>query len=261
VSRLRLAALPLLVAACSTAAPPPPEIVETAGPCGEAFGAQTCTWSRSQGDSLLEVGATVALASITAAPDSMPMAWPPAYQADLSMPEGSAASGLVNYTFAWEPTGHPPPTFFTPHVDFHFNLIPASERQAIDCSDRTKPTTLPAGYTMRDEPLPPPVAAMIGVDSLIGTCVPNMGMHALVESEYSATEPFSAAMVIGYYGGRPIFLEPMIARARLLERASFTLAIPEIPGLAGPYPRAFRADWMPETETYRFTFSEFRTGS
>jgi hypothetical protein len=258
VSRLRLAVVPLVVAACTAA---PPEVVETAGPCAVAFGAQTCTWSRSLGDSLVDVGATVALASISGAPDSMPMAWPPSYQADLAMPEGSEASGLVNYTFAWEPMGHGPLTYLTPHFDFHFNLIPAAERQAIDCSDRTKPATLATGYILPDEPLPPEVAAMIGVDTLIGVCVPNMGMHSIPETDAMATEPFVGAIVVGYYGGRPIFLEPMISRAKLLERQSFDLPVPEIPGASGSYPRAFRAEYLPDTESYRLTFSDFRPGS
>ncbi len=257
--RLRLAAVPIALAACTAA---PPEIVETAGPCADAFGGQTCTWSRSQGDSLLAVGATVPLASIAGAPDSMEMSWPPAYQADLAMPAGSeAASGLVNYTFAWEPMGHPPPTFFAPHFDFHFNFISAAERQAIDCSDRTKPAAVPAGYTLRDEPLPPPVAEMLGTDTLIGTCVPNMGMHSLLESEYATSELFSGTMVVGYYGGRPIFIEPMVTRAKLMERQSFTLPVPEIPGATWAYPRTFNAEWVPESESYRMTWSDFRAGS
>jgi hypothetical protein len=255
VPRLRLASLSLLVVACATAEP---ELVETAGPCAEAFGGQTCTWSLAQNDSLLQVGATVALASITGAPDSMPMAWPPAYQADLSMPAGSEASGIVNYTFAWEPMGHGPLTYLTPHFDFHFNLIPASERQAIDCSDRTKPAALATGYVLPDEALPPEVAAMIGVDTLIGVCVPNMGMHSIPEADVSATEPFHGAIVVGYYGGRPTFIEPMVSRAKLLERQSFDLSVPEIPGLDRSYPRSFRAEWVPATESYRFTFADFR---
>lgn len=259
MTRLRLAVVPLVLAACTAA---PPEIVETAGSCADAFGGQTCTWSRSQGDSLIDVGATVALASISGAPDSMPMTWPASYQADLSMPTGSeAGSGIVNYTFAWEPMGHGPLTYLTPHFDFHFNLIPAAERQAIDCSDRTKPATLAGGYILPDEPLPPEVAAMIGVDTLIGVCVPNMGMHSIPEADAMASEPFGGTIVVGYYGGRPIFIEPMISRAKLLERQSFDLTVPEIPGATGSYPRSFHAEWVADTESYRFTFSDFRAGS
>lgn len=259
MSRLRLVVVPLALAACTAA---PPEIVETAGPCADVFGAQTCTWSRSQGDSLIDVGATVALASLSGAPDSMPMAWPPAYGAELAMPAGTeATSGLYEYTFGWEPMGHPPVTYLTPHFDFHFNLIPADERRAIDCSDRTKPAALPVGYALPDEPLPPEVAAMIGVDTLIGVCVPTMGMHGTPEADLAATTPFGGSIIIGYYGGRPIFIEPMIARAKLMERQSFELTVPEIPGVSGNYPHAFRAEWMPESESYRFTFSDFRAGS
>lgn len=255
MSNLRLAGSLLLVAACAPAAVEP---VETAGPCANAFGAETCTWTRTQGDSLLAVGATVPLASITGAPDSMPMGWPPAYQADLLFPENGAASGLTHYTFAWEPMGHGPLTYLTPHFDFHFNFIPQAERQAIDCSDRTKPTALASGYILPDEALPPEVAAMIGVDTLIGVCVPNMGMHSILESDAAATAPFGATIVVGYYGGSPVFIEPMISRAKLLERQSFELAVPTIPGATRAYPRSFRAEWIPEGEVYRFAFADFR---
>ena len=67
------------------------------------------------------------------------------------------------------------------------------------------------------------IAAMIGVDTLIGVCIPNMGMHAIPESDAAATTPFSAAIIVGYYDGKPIFIEPMITKAKLLERQSFDL--------------------------------------
>lgn len=253
--RLRLTALALLFSAC---APAEPETVETAGSCAAVFGGETCTFTTARGDSLLEAGATISLASISGAPDSMPMGWPPAYQAELAMPEGGAASGFVHYTFAWEPMGHGPVAYLTPHFDFHFNFITSTERQAIDCSDRTKPAAIPTGYVLPDEALPPEVAAMIGVDTLIGICVPNMGMHSIAELDAAATTPFHSTVVVGYYGGRPIFLEPMISRAKLMERQSFELAVPEIPGLDRAYPRTFRAVWVPEPEGYRFTFADFR---
>ena len=40
-------------------------------------------------------------------------------------------------------------------------------------------------------------------------------------------------MVVGYYHGRPIFVEPMITRATLLERRGFPLEIPDVPDRPG----------------------------
>jgi hypothetical protein len=68
-------------------------------------------------------------------------------------------------------------------------------------------------------------------------------------------------MVVGYAQGKPIFLEPMVAKTMLMERKSFDLAIPQIPGLAGLHPTKFRADYDPTKQEYRMIFSAFATGS
>jgi hypothetical protein len=64
----------------------------------------------------------------------------------------------------------------------------------------------------------------------------------------------------GYYNRRPIFMEPMIARATLLERRGFDLEVPDVPGRpAGTrYPTRFRADYDTTAQAYRFVFSDFR---
>lgn len=258
VRPIHLGACLVVLSACATEA----KSVDVAGECGEAFTGQICTFAQTHADSLVEVGATVALAAIAEAPVEHPMAWPPVPEAALSLPVAwNAASGLQEATFYWEAGGHPPAPFMTPHFDFHFNLISDAERMAIDCSDRAKPAALPAGYGMEDLALPPEMAAMTGMDTLFGTCVPQMGMHALPLSDLSATVPFRGTMVIGFYSGKPIFIEPMITKTMLLEKKSFDLAIPEIPGATGPYPRTFRATWNEAGQNYRFAFSGFAPGS
>jgi hypothetical protein len=148
-----------------------------------------------------------------------------------------------------------------PHFDFHFYRIPPAQRMAIDCSDVSKPAELPAAYSLPDEELPDDVAAMIGVKTLVGVCVPQMGMHSLVTEELASETPFGGTMVIGYYQGEPIFFEPMISKALLLERRSFDLALPAVPGLNGGQPGTFRAEYMADQDAYRFVFSGFGTAS
>jgi hypothetical protein len=114
---------------------------------------------------------------------------------------------------------------------------------------------------MIDEVLPPEVAAMIGVDTLIGVCVPEMGMHSLVTVELASETPFSGTIVVGYYGGKPIFIEPMISRAALMERRSFDLTVPTVPGLEADQPTVFRAVYDEDMDAYRFTFSSFSRGT
>ncbi len=257
-SGLVIAAVGLCLAACAKEVP----IVEVAGSCADVFGAQVCTWSHMKGDSVIDVGATVPLASITGAPmGEGPMTWPPKPLAALAIPEGAvAASGLREFTMLWEPTGHPPAPFMTPHFDFHFYVVPNDARMAISCADTTKPSTLADGYVLPDMDLPPDMAAALGTPKLVGVCIPEMGMHSLRASELADSMPFRGSMVLGYYAGKPIFVEPMISRAMLEEKQSFAQTVPAVPGMAGNYPAAMQATWDSTTQAYRFTFSEFRAG-
>ena len=238
--------------ACATEVP----VVEQSGECSDAFGAQVCTWAKVQGSTVVEVGATVPLASIENAPKEAAMAWPPTTVATANLPESvRESSGLTHLTMYWEPMGHAPATYMVPHFDFHFYLIPSADRLTIDCSDLNKPASLPAAYSLPDETLPDEVAAMIGVKTLVGICVPEMGMHALPTAELSSETPFRGTMVVGYYHGAPVFLEPMLSQAMLLERQSFDLAIPAVPGLEGAHPTMFRAEYDAGTDAFRFVFS------
>jgi hypothetical protein len=245
-----------LLAACAGEAPPPAAEapVEHTGDCADAYQAQVCTWASVRGSEVVEFGAIVPLASIENTPAEVAMAWPPATLASANLPAAGAASGFTHMTMNWEPMGHGPATYLTPHFDFHFYRIPSAQRTAIDCSDVSKPTALPVAYSLPDEQLPPEVAAMIGVDVLIGVCVPEMGMHSIPTADLTREETFNGAMVVGYYQGQTIFVEPMIPQAVLLERQSFDIPVPAIPG-PGSYPTTFRAEYMADQDAYRFVFS------
>lgn len=238
------AALMLLLGACSQS-----QIVE--GECRPVYGSEVCTWSEMKGTELLSFGATVPIGAVENAPAEMAMVFPPPRVATIPLAaEVKTATGFSELTVYWEPHGHPPGPYLTPHFDFHFNHLPSAEIRAIDCSDTTKPTQTPTGYILTDLEVP-------GMGVLVGTCVPQMGMHALPESEMQGTTPFTGTMVIGYYGGKPTFVEPMLSRAALLERKSFTVAMPTVPDLpAGVrHPTSFRADYDSTAQSYRFVFS------
>ena len=66
-------------------------------------------------------------------------------------------------------------------------------------------------------------------------------------------------MVIGYYHQKPIFFEPMIARATLLERRSFELRVPYVAGVptAVRYPTQFRARYDSTAQSYTFEFANW----
>jgi len=254
-----LVALAVVLCACATKEVP---IVEVKGECADVFQAQVCTWVRMRGTTVVEAGATVPLASIANAPKEEPMAWPPVAAARLSLPDTAVQqTGLTELTVYWEPMGHPPGPYLTPHFDFHFYTVPPEEQAAIDCADASKPAALPAGYALPDAALPPPMVAMTGVSTLIGLCVPHMGMHSLPAAEMESTTPFRGTMVIGYYHGALVFIEPMVTSSLLLEKKPFDLPIPGIPGMAGSYPRTFHADYDPQQQVYHLVFTAFATGA
>ncbi len=253
-----LVVLAAVLCACAKEVP----VVEVMGECADVYQAELCTWARMQGTTVVAVGATVPMASIANAPDDEHMAWPPVPAATLRMPESAQQqSGLTELYMFWEAHGHPPGPYLTPHFDFHFYTITPAERTAIDCADQTKPSVLPAGYSLPDVTLPPEMAEMAGVSTLIGLCVAQMGMHSLLTSELESTDVFRGSMVLGYYHGTPIFIEPMLTRALLLEQRSFDLPIPSIPGMAGAYPRAFHAEYDAQQQVYHFVFSDFAPGA
>ena len=235
----------ILAAACA------PRRQMVMGECRSWNGADVCGWGEKLGDSLVSFGATIPLKSIEASPADMPMTWPPVAEAVVPLPElVGSATGFKTLTIFWEPHGHPPGPYLTPHYDFHFNTMTAAEVDSISCADSTKPAALPAGYALPDASLP-------NVGMLIGLCVPKRGMHALPAADLTGTTPFEEAMVVGYYHRAPVFVEPMIARATLEKRSSFTGAVPVVPGRpAGTrYPTQFRAEYDSAAQNYRFVFS------
>jgi hypothetical protein len=237
-------------------------IVEVQGECADVFQGQACAWARMQGNTVVDVGATVPLSSIENAPKDAEMAWPPAPTATLTLPEAAQPqTGLTHITVYWEPIGHPPAPFLVPHFDFHFYTISSGERLAVDCADTSKPPALPSGYSLPDMTLPPDRAKMVGVSTLVGICVPQMGMHSLPTTQLESTTPFRGTMIIGYYHGKPIFVEPMLSQAMLMEKADFNLPIPFVAGMAGNYPRAFRAEYDDQQRVYRFVFADFTAGT
>lgn len=220
------------------------------GECRPVHGADVCVWGESSGNTLLAFGATVPVASVENAPADAPMVWPPVVAATIVLPEGvKSATGFDNLTVFWEAHGHPPGPYLVPHFDFHFNTIPVG---AIDCADLTKPGRLPAAYELPDVSIPQ-------LGDLIGLCVPGMGMHAVPAAELHAPTTFRKTMIVGYYQGRPIFVEPMITRATLMEQRSFLLAIPDVPDRPANvrYPTRFRADYDSTRQAYKFVFSAF----
>lgn len=233
-----------------------PAVLVTEGECRPVNGANLCVWAETSADTLTSFGMTVPIQAIQNAPSDAAMVWPPVPVATIPLPDVvKTASGFDNLTVYWEPHGHPPAAFLAPHFDFHFNTIPSADVAAIDCSDLSKPARLSSRYEMPDVAVP-------NMGTLVGLCVPGMGMHSLPSSDLRSSA-FARTMVFGYYHARPIFLEPMITRAELLRRRSFTLDVPHVPGqpITTRAPTLFRADYDRDTQSYRFIFSGLVTST
>ncbi len=247
-------ALGLLTAVTTTAALSACDGYEVAeGECRDVYGADVCTWAAWSGSTLAEFGVTFPIAAAENVPEAMEMTWPPAPIAILDLPDGvEEYTGFGHFELNWEHHGHPPATFREPHFDFHFYAIPSEALSDIDCHDLTKPDRLPTGYTLPDAPAP-------DESILTGLCVPSMGMHAMTQEELESTDPFTATMLIGYYSGEVIFIEPMVSRAKLLEQAPFSLEVPPLEGLVEGirYPTSFRAEFDGERREYRLVFTDF----
>ncbi|GBD32012.1 MAG: hypothetical protein KatS3mg081_2271 [Gemmatimonadales bacterium] len=219
------------------------------GECADVFGGRVCTWGVTQGSEVTEFGVTVPMLSVEGAPAHGEIPWPPVEIASLRLPQSvTAQTGFDHLKLYWEHHGHPPGPYLYPHFDFHFYNMGPERVTAIDCEDTQKPHTPPVGYALPDVEIP-----AVGV--LPGLCVPAMGMHALPRSELQSGRPFEATMVIGYYAGEPIFVEPMITREKLVERQSFPLAMPELAhGNGVTYPTQFVAEYDAEGDAYRLRF-------
>ena len=221
------------------------------GSCAPMFGAQVCTWGTANGNQITGFGATVPLAAIEQAPMEGEMVFPPVPTAVIPLPkEVAQATGFDHLGVNWELHGHPPALFLTPHFDFHFYTIGSDAVDAIDCSDTSKPARLPTAYSLPDIDVP-------GMGTLVGLCVPHMGMHAMPTAELDDTVPFGASMLVGYYGKKVVFLEPMISRVKLEKAQTFPMAIPALsathPGVR--WPSRFEATYDAQARAYRLTFS------
>jgi hypothetical protein len=118
----------------------------------------------------------------------------------------------------WNPKGHGGP-YTAPHFDFHFYRVTLAEHDAIDPSradyaDRAAAfpaaEELPTGYVSSHVlmNLPPAQAA-----------VPKMGLHWIDTASPELpprNQPFTGTFIVGSWGGKVIFDEPMVTRDFIL---------------------------------------------
>ena len=145
---------------------------------------------------------------------------------DLPLPAEAGATAYKSVYIGWMPMGHGAP-YNRPHFDFHFYVVPTSERLAIDPSDpqwATKSASLPPQeyWPARYFPLNLLVNKPAGE-----VTVPGMGLHwvDIAAPELNGGE-FRYTLFYGSWNGRIIFDEPMITKAVLESRESVDVTLP-----------------------------------
>jgi len=212
------------------------------GKTGKLFGAETSSYALVDDASgiVRAVGIVVPVAAFSAAPANAP------FQDDLvlEMPDVAKEQTILNHVRVnWLAKGHGPTPYGEPHFDLHFQRGTVDEVDAISCrADGRLPdaSLLPEGY---------------GEPEL---CVDAMGQHSWPKADKGAT--WTGSIIMGYFAGKMAFIEPMISKAKILEKASFELAIAKpatAKGKATLYPRRLAAKYDAETKAYAFELDGF----
>lgn len=178
----------------------------------------------------------------------------------LQMPEGNPTP-FQFVGLGWNPEGHEPPGIWDePHFDFHFYLQSVAERNAIVPTDPQwdakaarypAPEFLPQGYA--------DAAKMMGMAPGKAS-VPLMGMHWVDPQtpELSGTR-FTETMIFGSWDGEMTFIEPMVTKAYLESRPSFSAPLAHVEKYAEPgyYPTTQRIYWDEASREYRVALGGF----
>jgi hypothetical protein len=171
------------------------------------------------------------------------------FREPIAMPaEVTTQTGIHGVTIDYLPRGHAPPGVYdTPHWEFHLFYMPEADFVAINCQDPTTPPkeTLPENFAV----VPPP-----------DNCTPGMGLHGIdvLSPEFNQAR-FTKSHTLSFYAGQLTALEPKMTREILLERKSFSFAVPRMKNvLSGKlYPNNFEAVYDPALDAFQITYSNF----
>ncbi|MBX3207386.1 MAG: DUF5602 domain-containing protein [Labilithrix sp.] len=220
------------------------ELTLVEGKSGTLFDGTAKSYAKVNAEgTVVSVGVVFSLTALTSGPASHQ------FQDDLviDMPAVAKEQTLLHHLRAnWLPGGHGPNPYASPHFDFHFLRGTRAEIDAIECrADGTMPKAdkIPEGY---------------GEPEL---CVNAMGYHSWPKADTSGGK-FTGSLIMGYWKGDVVFLEPMIPISTFEKKKTFEIPIakPESAGGATTlYPTRMVATWLEETEEYSFEFDSFET--
>lgn len=164
----------------------------------------------------------------------------------LPMPVEGPWTGYDHVGLDWNPVGHiPEGVYSVAHFDVHFYTIGQAERAAITFTGAD-----------RERALAPPDSDLVPAGYVIppDSAVERMGLHGLDPGGHEFHgKPFSYSFLYGYYTGRLIFVEPMIAVDWLRTRPDVTVPVktPSTYSMPGYYPDRYRIGFDAERDEYR----------
>ncbi|HEY9843763.1 MAG: hypothetical protein ACAI44_32600 [Candidatus Sericytochromatia bacterium] len=183
----------------------------------KTFMNQTVTsWVKLNGETIEETGFTLPVALVEATSTDAKSA---PFSIKLELPDVVQSKTVVdNVSIDYLAGGHPPPGVYDkPHFDVHFYFNPDSVNAKVDCSDKTQAAA---------DRVPPPYM-FFPPDA--PECVPTMGFHGIdprsPELAQQNPAPFTKTMILGFYGGKQVFIEPMVTREFLLKKEGFSIDV------------------------------------
>ncbi len=175
------------------------------------------------------------------------------FEYNLDFPKEISSTPFNHVGLNWNPGGHIPPQFYgVPHFDFHFYMIPMSDRHMITaqgedtnvCYKSCSPEFLPKDY----------VCAPVSAE-------PMMGSHwvDLSSPEFNG-QKFTRTFIYGFYNGNMIFWEPMITKAYLETKPNVSekLKLPDKYSKSGLYyPTSYSVKYDEENKEYTVSLDGF----
>ena len=224
------------------------ELTVVDGKSGKLFDGTARSFAKVKPDGTVHsVGVVFSMTAFTSAPETHQ------FQDDLvlDMPAVAKEQTLLHHLRAnWLASGHGPDPYGEPHWDFHFLRGSRAEIDDIDCAADARngkvlpeADKIPKGY---------------GTPEL---CVNAMGYHSWPKEDLSSGD-FIASLIMGYWKGNVVFLEPMIPVSTLEKKKTFEIPIAKPASAGGDttlYPTRMVATWLEETEEYSFEFDSFET--
>lgn len=178
------------------------------------------------------------------------------YEFALAFPDDVPARGEIPFSwlgFNWNPEGHEPAAWSTPHFDFHFYMATPAEVKALRAG--------PCGFFMNcddfERAIKPVPEKYVHPEHInVKAAVTRMGNH-LIDSKTpelpDKPEAFTRTWIFGAYDGHITFYEPMITKAYLEFKPDECVPIkqPQAWERSGYYPTVYCIRWLPDAREWR----------